>query len=184
MKQKFIIVDDFYESAHHIGGEIDVDFYQSKFKDNALHELNDKISIILNRNVQVKHVFNEVSYENSHNPIVANTACDWIGVVYHNLPTETNHLGRGVSFYIHNATKLDCFPDKLACEINGLQNDSDIVKCFNTSDRSYWKEYINIFIKYNRLVLFRADLWHSYGMGFGNELNNSMKYQKVLIKND
>ena len=32
------------------------------------------------------------------------------------------------------------------------------------------------------MILFRADLWHSYGVGFGNELNNSMKQQKVLIK--
>jgi len=47
----------------------------------------------------------------------------------------------------------------------------------------YWKEYLNIYVKYNRMILFRADLWHSYGVGFGNELNNSMKQQKVLIKN-
>jgi len=26
-------------------------------------------------------------------------------------------------------------------------------------------------------------LWHSYGTGFGTELNNSMMYQKILIQN-
>ena len=59
----------------------------------------------------------------------------------------------------------------------------DILRCFDVNNQSYWKEYMNIYVKYNRMILFRADLWHSYGVGFGSDLKNSMKYQKVLIKN-
>lgn len=44
------------------------------------------------------------------------------------------------------------------------------------------KEYGNIPAKYNRMVLFRSNLLHSYGKGYGDNLNNSMLYQKILIK--
>jgi len=44
------------------------------------------------------------------------------------------------------------------------------------------KEYGNIPAKYNRMVLFRGNLLHSYGKGYGNNLNNSMLYQKIVVK--
>lgn len=43
------------------------------------------------------------------------------------------------------------------------------------------KEYGNILAKYNRMILFRANLPHSYGIGFGNNLNNSLLYQKIML---
>ena len=46
-----------------------------------------------------------------------------------------------------------------------------------------WNEYGSIPIKHNRLILFRSDLWHSYGDGFGSDLNTSMLYKKIIIKN-
>ena len=54
---------------------------------------------------------------------------------------------------------------------------------FDVNNKEQWEEYTNLFVRYNRLVLFRADLWHSYGTGFGTEINKSMMYQKVLIRN-
>jgi len=44
------------------------------------------------------------------------------------------------------------------------------------------KEYGNIPAKYNRMVLFRGNLLHSYGKGYGDNLNNSMLYQKIVVK--
>ena len=44
------------------------------------------------------------------------------------------------------------------------------------------KEYGNIVAKYNRMVLFRANLLHSYGTGYGDNLNNSMLYQRIFVK--
>ena len=44
------------------------------------------------------------------------------------------------------------------------------------------KEYGNIPAKYNRMVLFRGNLLHSYGKGCGDTLNNSMLYQKIVVK--
>ncbi len=183
MNQKFIIVDDFYGVAHATGKDIHLDFLETQYKDKVILEITEKVSLILNHPVQVEHVFNEITSKNSSNNITTNTYYDWIGIIYLNLPTETHHLGRGLSFYLHESTGLDCFPNKMACKANGLQNMDDILRCFDVNNQSYWKEYMNIYVKYNRMILFRADLWHSYGVGFGDELNNSMKHQKVLIKN-
>jgi hypothetical protein len=185
MNQKFIIVDDFYEIAHKTLKDFhqEGNFLQTEFGEEIVGEITEKVSSILNQPVQVGHVFNELTPKDSPNIITSNTQYDWIAIIYLNLPTETHHLGRGLSFYLHKSTGLDCFPNDLACKVNGLQNIDDIIKCFDGNNQSYWKEYMNIYVKYNRMVLFRADLWHSYGVGFGNELNNSMKHQKVLIKN-
>ena len=38
---------------------------------------------------------------------------------------------------------------------------------FNVTDKTQWKEYGKIPARYNRLVLFRSNRWHSYGKGFG-----------------
>jgi hypothetical protein len=57
-------------------------------------------------------------------------------------------------------------------------DESQLEKVFN-SDLSLWKEYANIPVKYNRMVLFRGNRWHSYE----NILNNSMLYQKIIIRN-
>ena len=183
MNQKFIIIDDFYNVACMTGKDIHLDFLKSQYKDEVVGEIREKVSFILNRPVKVNHIINEVVSEGSSNYITSNTTYDWIAIIYHNLPTETHHLGRGLSFYLHQSTGLDCFPNDMACKVNGLQNMEDISRCFDVNNKSFWKEYMNIYIKYNRMILFRADLWHSYGVGFGNELNNSMKQQKVLIQN-
>ena len=44
------------------------------------------------------------------------------------------------------------------------------------------KEYGNIPAKYNRMVLFRGNLLHSYGKGYGDALNNSMLFQRIVVK--
>ena len=44
------------------------------------------------------------------------------------------------------------------------------------------KEHGNIPAKYNRMVLFRGNLLHSYGRGYGDNLNNCMLYQKIVVK--
>ena len=72
----------------------------------------------------------------------------------------------GMKFFSHIETGLESYVDG---------------KQFNTQDKTHWKEYGKIPAKYNRLVLFRSNRWHSYGKGFGNDLNTSMLYQKMII---
>lgn len=176
MNQKIMIADDFYDIAHQ--------YHKGFFEKQCLitEETTQKISNLLGCPVNVVSAFNEVAFENTPNPITANTELDWIGVIYLTLPPECV-FKKGLSFYTHKKTRLDSFPNDYAMEINGWKTIEDLQKSFNITDPNEWEEYSNIFVKYNRMVLFKADYWHSYGSGFGDDLKNALLYQKILIKN-
>jgi hypothetical protein len=173
MNQKIIIADDFYDVAFQ---------YHQSFENNeclVTEETVSKISTILQKPVKVVTASNEILNENSNPHITANTLCDWIAVIYLTMPAECVFT-QGMSFYIHQKTQLDAFPNDYAKSLHGLQTNEDLEKTFNVCNPEDWKEYMNVFVKYNRLILFRADYWHSYGRG---ELNRSIMLQKVLLKN-
>jgi hypothetical protein len=176
MNQKIIVADDFYEIAHP---------YHKSFSENQClitDETIHNLSAILNRKIEIIDAFNDVLMENTKDQITANTQADWIAVIYLTLPPDCV-FKKGMSFYTHMKTKLDHFPDNYAMELYGWKTMEDLEKSFNVCDKNDWNEYMNIFVKYNRIVLFQANYWHSYGVGFGNDLNTSMLYQKILIKN-
>lgn len=173
MKQKILIVDDFYDVAFK---------YHKNFLENKClieEETVSKISEILQQKVEVVAGFNQVLDENEKNFITANRSCDWIAVIYLTMPSECVFT-QGMSFYVHKKTELESFPNDYVKSLFGLQTMEDLQKTFNVSDHDQWKQYMNIFVKYNRLILFRADTWHSYGKG---ELNKSIIYQKILLNN-
>lgn len=175
MKEKIIIADDFYDIAHR---------YHKSFIENEClitDETINKISELLQQNVKVFSASNESILKNQ-NIITANTLCDWIAVIYLSMPSDCVFTS-GMSFYIHQKTQLEAFPDDYAKSIFGLQTMEDLEKTFNVSDLNDWKEYMNIFVKYNRIVLFRADLWHSYGKVVEEGINNHIIYQKILLQN-
>ncbi len=169
MNQKVIIADDFYDIAHR--------YHKSFFEDQCLitEETVDKISELLQRKVKVELATNEVL--DKPNTITANTIYDWIAVIYLTMPAECVST-QGVSFYIHKKTELDAFPNEYVRNLFGFQTIEDINATFDTQNQNDWKEYMNVFVKYNRIILFRADLWHTYG-----QINNSIIYQKLLLQN-
>lgn len=169
MNQKVIIADDFYDIAHQ--------YHKSFFEDQCLitEETVDKISELLQRKVKVELATNEVL--DKPNNITANTIYDWIAVIYLTMPAECVSA-QGISFYIHKKTELDAFPNEYVRNLFGFQTIEDINATFDTQNQNDWKEYMNVFVKYNRIILFRADLWHSYG-----QINNSIIYQKLLLQN-
>lgn len=176
MNQKIIITDDFYDIAHQ--------YHKSFFENQCLitEETVNKISTLLQQNVKVVAAMNE-SLSGKQNIITANTSCDWIAVIYLTMPANCVFTS-GMSFYTHQKTQLETFPNDYAKSLHGLQTIEDLEKTFNVADLSDWKEYMNIFVKYNRMVLFRADLWHSYGSDAEKDLNTSIIYQKILLQND
>lgn len=169
MNQKVIIADDFYDIAHQ--------YHKSFFENQCLitEETVLKISELLQRKVKVELASNEVL--DKPNNITANTVYDWIAVIYLTMPAECVST-QGMSFYIHKKTELDAFPNEYVRSLFGFQTIEDINATFDTQNQDDWKEYMNVFVKYNRIVLFRADLWHSYG-----QINNSIIYQKLLLQN-
>ena len=82
MNQKFVIVDDFYDIAHK--------YHQSFFNNQCMitEETTQKLSYILGSPVEVVEAFNEITFENSGNPITSNTAFDWISVIYLTMPPD------------------------------------------------------------------------------------------------
>lgn len=176
MNQKVIIADDFYDVAHQ--------YRLSFFEKNCLitEETLNKISHILNQNVSVIEASNEVCFGNVKGQITANIQADWIAIIYLTLPPDCVSK-QGLKFYTHKKTRLDSFPNKYAMDMYGWKTIEDLEKSFNVFNLEDWEEYMNVFVKYNRLILFRGDYWHSYGNGFGGDLNTSMIYQKILLKN-
>lgn len=172
MNQKIIIADDFYDIAYK---------YHKSFSEGKClitEETISKISTLLQQEIEVVEAFNEEICKDI-TTITANNASDWIGVIYLSLPGDCVS-SQGIKFYKHKNTDLESFPNDYAKNLLGLQTIEDLQKTFDVSNPNDWKEYADVFIKYNRLVLFRSDLWHSYGSA---NLNNSIIYQKILLRN-
>jgi hypothetical protein len=165
MNSQIIVVDDLYDIPHQ---------YHKGFDENQClitDETVGKISQILGNPVKVIQASNEVGTTSG---VVAHLECDWIAVIYMTLPLEA--FGEmGIRFYSHLPTGLETFPTKE--EIEKYQIDEkEITKVF-ASDSKLWKEYSCIPAKYNRMVLFKGNRWHSYN------LNSGIRYQKVIINN-
>jgi hypothetical protein len=167
MTEQIIIVDDLYDIAHQ--------YHKGFFENQCVitDETVGKISQIIGNSIDIISATNEVG---SLPGVVAHLECDWIALIYLTLPLES--FGEfGVKFYSHLATGLEAFPTKEEM-VKYQINESQLNEVFS-SDPSLWKEYGNILAKYNRMVLFRGNRWHSYD----SKLNNSMLYQKIIIRN-
>lgn len=174
MNQEIIIVDDLYDIAHQ--------YHKGFFENECI--INDetigKISQILANKIEILEASNEVLSEDKTSGVCAHLGCDWIAVIYLSLPL-TSFGELGLKFYSHISTGLETFPTEEELKIYGISSDK-LSEVFH-SDLSLWKEYGNIPAKYNRMILFRGNRWHSYGKGYGDNLNTSMLYQKIIIKN-
>ncbi len=165
MSSQIIVVDDLYDFPHQ---------YHKGFDEGKClitDETIGKIAQILGHPIKIVDASNQNVKSSG---VMAHLECDWIAVIYMTLPLEA--FGEmGISFYSYLSTGLETFPSKK--EIIKYQIDEkEITKVFS-SDTKLWKEYGCIPAKYNRMVLFRGNRWHSY------TLNNIIRYQKVIIKN-
>jgi hypothetical protein len=168
MRQKIIIVDNLYDIPHQ--------YHKGFFENQCVitDETVNKIAEVIGNPIKIISATNEVGGESD---VVAHLESDWIAVIYLSLPMQS--FGEtGIKFYSHLATGLEAFPTLE--EMNKYQLQENQLEEVFKSDLSLWKEYGNILAKYNRMVLFRSSLWHSYK----NNLNNSMLFQKIIIKND
>ena len=183
MNPKIFVIDDFLETslgyydkinpANHL--KISVSEIEKKYPDDIIFNkisevLKSTITIVDNSTVNLK--------EDDKSPLCCHLESDYIGVLYLTLPLAA--WGEvGVRFYSHKETCLNSFPTQ---EELKKFNISNIDKTFSQNLEN-WDEYGSIPIKHNRMVLFKSNLWHSYGNGFGSDLNTSMLYKKIIIKN-
>ena len=166
MRSEIIIVDNLYDNPFQ--------YYEGFLNNQCVitDETLGKISQIIGNPIDVMSATNETG---SLPGTVAHLSCDWIAIIYLTLPIEA--FGEfGIKFYSHIATGLETFPTQEEMKTYQI-DESQLEQVFN-SDSSLWKEYANIPVKYNQMVLFRGNRWHSYE----NTLNNSMLYQKIIIR--
>jgi hypothetical protein len=167
MNEQIIIVDDLYDIAHQ--------YHKGFFENQCVitDETIGKISQIIGNPIEIISATNETQ---SVPGVVAHLSCDWIAVIYLTLPLEA--FGEfGIKFYSHLETGLETFPTQE--EMVKYQLEENKLNEIFSSDMSLWKEYGRIPLKYNRMTLFRGNRWHSYE----NNLNTSMLYQKIIIRN-
>jgi len=159
MKSEIFVIDNFYDIPYE---------YHKSFLLNKIvitKETIGKISGILQSDIKIIEETNNIQKEEDEGDITAHLGSDWIAVVYLQLGYPS--FGEfGMKFFSHIETGLESYVDG---------------RKFNVQDKTQWKEYGKIPARYNRLVLFRSNRWHSYGKGFGDDLNTSMLYQKMII---
>lgn len=178
MDQQILTVDNFYDVAllHHQNC--------LENKCTVSDELIFKISSLLQTNVSVfhssSHSLTELSSKNQDFNVISDHRCNWIAIIYLTLPPDCI-MKRGLKFYIHKKTKYDRLPDDTHAQIDGWNSLRDIEKSFDFKKEEDWEEYFNTFVKYNRMVLFKAGLWHSYGKGFGKTSSDSLLFQRILL---
>ena len=165
MNSQIIVVDDFYDFPYQ---------YHKSFDESEClitEETVGKISQILGHSIKIVEASNEMG---TSSDVVAHLECDWIAVIYMSLPLEV--FGEmGVHFYSHLPTGLETFPTEN--EMVKYQIDQNELEKVFASDSKLWKEYGCIGAKYNRMVLFKGNRWHSYN------INKNIRYQKVIISN-
>lgn len=165
MREQIIIVDNLYDIPHQ--------YHKGFFENQCVitDETVSKVTEVIGNPIEIISATNEVGGESD---IVAHLTSDWIAVIYLTLPMQS--FGEtGIKFYSHLTTGLEVFPTTEEIKRYQLTHLEETFR----SDLSLWKAYGDIPAKYNRMVLFRSNLWHSYG----SNLNTSMLFQKIIINN-
>lgn len=103
---------------------------------------------------------------------------DWAGILY--LTPNENCRG-GTSFWRHKGLDIEGIPRDVA-EIQrlGFRDYEDMrvhIAQNEGLDRDKWDLTMTVPMRFNRLLLFRAWLWHSHAENFGDSLQNGRMIQ-------
>jgi hypothetical protein len=149
MRQKIIIVDNFLDEPL---------TYKNSNQLGPTEEISNKISHILQFNTSIIPAAINIP----ETEITANYTFDYISILYLDFPTECVNK-TGVSFWMHKETQDEELPNQTKMKWMGLQSMEEVEKSYDVSKKENWESYMNYFVKYNRLILFDARLFHSYG---------------------
>ena len=141
MNQNIIIVDNFIDGIETIS-----------FKE-VIDEVPKRISQILNEKVLIKSFSTDKEVSRG---VVSDNNSKWTGVHFLDDPLSLNAKKLVLKFFSHKETGLEYCPNESMRKQYDASNEINL-----------WNQYANIQAKYNKLVLFRSDLWHS----FGNDLS-------------
>jgi hypothetical protein len=103
--------------------------------------------------------------------------CEWTGIVYLTLP---EHCKGGTALYRHVSTGLTKTPDREQLEALGYRSEEEFnSKVFEPDQvrEEAWREDIVVGMKYNRLILFRANSFHASTGYFGKTIQDARLIQ-------
>jgi hypothetical protein len=147
MKHRIQIIDNFLDEPL---------TYKNAQSLDPTEEISNKIAHTLQSNIKIS------SSSNTPNQIFADYSCDYIAVLYLDFPTECINK-RAVSFWMHKETEDEELPNDTKLKWLGIKSIEEIERTYDVSKVENWESYMNYFVKYNRLILFDARLFHSYG---------------------
>lgn len=195
MRRSIIVLDDFYSDPDRIRNialnspypppDSDYTYPGKNSEDNYYPlELHNKFESILNRKLtpaQPNGYFRLSLESDSYRQDVHVDPTWEFGAVCYLNPQEQVIDEAGTSFWIHNKTKMETCPqtDEEA-KYYGYSTGKEAwwTTVYGEGlDRSKWTRYLLSPMKYNRIVIFRANLWHSHNYNFGNNLQNGRLVQ-------
>jgi hypothetical protein len=195
MKRSIIIIDDFYSDPNKIREyalnqnypQPDDNYtYPGKNSENGFYpiELHQKFEKILNRKLipAPRNGYFRISLEKDSYKQYIHVDPNWEfgAVCYLNPPYQSIDEG-GTSFWIHNETRMEKLSTSNAeCEFYGCSSQKEFwytTVYGDGLDPSKWTRYLLATMKYNRIVIFRSNLWHSHNYNFGNSLENGRLVQ-------
>lgn len=209
LKDKFIIVDNFYQDPNQVRNYALMQQYDEP-KNSNYPGVMSKSSFFTDDHYQVfREITNEDIEQQGGSSLCGKfrltkqtdsftqyihfdpgDAQVWSGVAYLSLPEHyTNSNGTvinaGTSFWKHKETGLEAIPhSKEEISRYGWNSVEDLKHFLETEgiNETKWEKTFTVPIKYNRLVLFRPWLFHSSGIQFGNSFNNSRLIQVFFLR--
>lgn len=193
-----IIIDNFYEdplAVRDLALTADYQKYpgstypgENSVKPYFPRECVNKLRRILGKPFHLRENYNghfRISPEGSdhqdeyYQDIHIDPGIDWGGVLYLNPDQEDR---AGTLFWKHKKTGLSFVPDKGELKKIGIQDLRKDIVYGDGRDRSKWEIQEVIPMKFNRLVLFKANrLFHSHGENFGKVRENSRLVQLFFL---
>jgi hypothetical protein len=107
-----------------------------------------------------QEISNKIAHSLQSNIILDTTQveADYIAVLYLDFPTECVNK-KAVSFWLHKETLDEEYPNETKMKWLGIQSMEEGYKF----DEKEYEKYMEYFVKYNRLILFDANLFYTDG---------------------
>lgn len=190
MRRSIIITDDFHEDPHLVRNyaisaeykKEETSTYPGYNSTTGFQEdlLKSKIETILQRPIKPSNPFGYFRYswetadeENSKlQKVHVDNGWEFGGVCYLNTPEQLkDHQDAGTLFARHKILKTDATPrTKEEAELFGYNHYDELRQSIiygDGLDLDKWDLYSKVPPKFNRLILFRAWMYHSHHINFG-----------------
>jgi hypothetical protein len=198
--QKLIIVDDFYDDPLEVRNRaLKLEFpdhggrAQYAGRNSRLYLLNQQMLTMISRlvgqplvparNSPTGHFRISLATDTASQDIHTDPARDWAGILYMNLPEQCRG---GTSFFRHKALGIDEVPaDPETIKRFGFKDREDMrlsLVARDGQDRSRWELTMTVPMRFNRLILFRPWMFHSFTENFGDSVETGRLIQVFFFE--